>query len=274
MTTATATWPEPPLDRSIFGWDPIDDLTVLIGDWLIENCQGVQEEYLEIEAKVGRILDTHTNQRIDLPCKSETIIEMQRGWKFESNLAEQQHKRINGLLNQAVEHSKGNVLYERQNEVDLFYTSTDEFGGGGRGGSKIRVTKDSDTFRTKAVVSKRRLMDLNIFCPNRSLDYRISINLEEPKSEPQMGEESDFQRHKNRLHYTHQQICIDLTTVTSPSGDQKPSNELELEFRDAKQLLAQAQASVHAANRQEWTPFYDSILIFLNNIRMLVRNAD
>lgn len=53
----------------------------------------------------------------------------------------------------------------------------------------------------------------------------------------------------------------------------KPSNELEVEFRDARRLMQEAAASSSAANRQEWTPYYDEVLIFLNNIRMLIRNA-
>jgi hypothetical protein len=46
-----------------------------------------------------------------------------------------------------------------------------------------------------------------------------------------------------------------------------------LEFIDAKELLDEAQASVHAAARQEWTPYYDLVLIFLNSIRILIRNV-
>ncbi|MCO5565381.1 hypothetical protein L7F22_019054 [Adiantum nelumboides] len=221
MATASASWPNPPLDRSILGWDPTDEFSVLIGDWLSENGQGYSN--LEIEAKVGRIIDQSTGQRVQIPVRTETIIEMQRGWKFESHMSDAQHQKINGLLNKAVEQSSGKITYQRQKEVDLFYSDEN---------------KEDD----------RRTEPLN--------------------------QESDFQRSKNRLHYTHQQICVDLTQVSSPGGDEKPTNELELEFKDANVLLQSAQASVHAASRQEWTPFYDSILIFLNNIRMLIRNAD
>lgn len=93
------------------------------------------------------------------------------------------------------------------------------------------------------------------------------------------------------MHYTHQNICIDLTTVHSADSAMvgcivplcshrhlitffpQPTNELEVEFRDAKKLMQEAIASSSAAARQEWTPYYDQVLIFLNNIRMLIRNA-
>lgn len=53
---------------------------------------------------------------------------------------------------------------------------------------------------------------------------------------------------------------------------QEPIHELEIEIRDAAQLMqAGAQARSNGSIEQEWTPFDDQILIFLNNIRMLIR---
>jgi hypothetical protein len=37
--------------------------------------------------------------------------------------------------------------------------------------------------------------------------------------------------------------------------------------------MMEANSSSSAASRQEWTPYYDEVLIFINNIRMLIRNA-
>lgn len=63
-----------------------------------------------------------------------------------------------------------------------------------------------------------------------------------------------------------------------PPQPREPIHELEIEIRDADQLMqAGAQAKASSAsngagpNAQEWTPFDDQILIFLNNIRMLIR---
>lgn len=176
MTTASTSWPNPALDRSILGWDPTDEFAVLIGDWLAENGEGYSN--LEIEAKVGRIMDSSTGQRVQLPVRTETIIEMQRGWRFESHMSDAQHQKINGLLNKAVEQSSGKITYQRQKEVDLFYS--DERGGIDSR-SKIRVTKDEESWATKSTIMKKRLNDINVYCPNRTLDYRISINVEEPR---------------------------------------------------------------------------------------------
>jgi polynucleotide 5'-triphosphatase len=108
------TWPNPPLARSVFGWDPLDEFATTVGDWMKEVSQGV--EHLEvrcvlprqlvvrkgrraysvltallsfqIEGKVGRIVDKHTGDRINIPVRSETIVEMQSSWKFESTMSE------------------------------------------------------------------------------------------------------------------------------------------------------------------------------------------
>jgi hypothetical protein len=59
---------------------------------------------------------------------------------------------------------------------------------------------------------------------------------------------------------------------------QEPIHELEIEIRDVAQLMqaaSQARAKTNSngstASAQEWTPFDDQVLIFLNNIRMLIR---
>jgi hypothetical protein len=71
------------------------------------------------------------------------------------------------------------MKYERQQEIDCFYRGREG------AGSKIRVTKDAKTMVTKekGIVMKKRLADINIYSPNQSLDYRISVNVEEPVCE-------------------------------------------------------------------------------------------
>lgn len=50
----------------------------------------------------------------------------------------------------------------------------------------------------------------------------------------------------------------------------EPLHELEIEFRDSYELLKQAER--HA--RQQPSTYHDMLQVFLNNIRMLIRNAD
>lgn len=55
------------------------------------------------------------------------------------------------------------------------------------------------------------------------------------------------------------------------SQSSQHTNELELEHRDADSLINSGMTCAQAAARQEWTPYYDEVLIFLNNVRMIIR---
>lgn len=46
LLLAQMSWPNPPLARSVFGWDPLDEFATSIGDWIMEVSRG--SEYLEV----------------------------------------------------------------------------------------------------------------------------------------------------------------------------------------------------------------------------------
>lgn len=222
--------------------------------------------------------------------------------------AQLQHASYNRLLNSLVSRSGessytgARVSYQRRKEIDYFHPTPT--------GGRIRVTRDADTLAVKpnGIIQKQRIADLNIFCPQRAFDYRISINVENtgklplptphtkvsPRSidplivhtntAPEPTSEHVSIREKNRLSYTHQNFIVDLTQVVLPEKPSEPIHELEIEFKNADELLhaaAHAKTAPSTSNgsatgntfSQEWTPYDDQILIFLNNLRMLIRNA-
>jgi polynucleotide 5'-triphosphatase len=82
-------------------------------------------------------------------------------------------------------------------------------------------------------MKKTRLGDLNIYCPKRTADWRISVNLELPgelethfsgflsdieSAVPHPVGISSHTRRKDRLTYSHEEFNIDLTQVTSKDG--------------------------------------------------------
>lgn len=76
-------------------------------------------------------------------------------------------------------------------------------------------------------------------------------------------------REKERLSYKHQNSQVDITQVSAPS---KPSSyEVEIEMQNGNELLELARSCKEATQAYEWTPFEDRILIFLNNVRLLLR---
>lgn len=344
------------LERSIFGTDPLDEFVCYVGGWIYAISRGGQvledlppgctdaDAEIEVEAKIGTLIDTHTRSRIALPVANETILsnDMKQGVRFESGMTSLQHKHFNELLNSlCVPSSTGSgsgakprVSYKRYQEIDYF------FGGGGGGrGEKTRVTKESDTLRTKerGSVIKRRLGNLEVFCPNRPFDYRISVNLEIQSeygggsricvvtcrrrlrvvchlltspappivvfvaaaiatavsaAEPDPSVSHDFYREKNRMSYTHSGMRVDLTQVKVPpsdSGEATMQHELEVELLEAPLRLVTPQSSSlnaisargpsghgplnGAQGGQDWTKYEDEIMRFLNDVRLLIRNA-
>ncbi|PWN44053.1 mRNA triphosphatase CET1 [Ceraceosorus guamensis] len=245
-------FPDPPIDRSIFGWDPKDEFAGIVSDWI-----------WNIEAKVGIILDNE-GMRLNLPVANETIVHMQPGWRFQSNMTQEQHKSLNTTLNALV---PKRMIYSRLREHDSLHAN------------RVRVTREHGSKEIKSgpggIIRKERVADMNVFCPNHNLDYRISLNWELPIQSPPQ-DQPQLTRDKNRLCYQNPHFQVDLTAVDSSDNPGVPSHELELEFRDAGSLLREAhnyrsEVSPNRTSPEEWTPYEDLILVFLNSVRMIIR---
>ena len=98
-----------------------------------------------------------------------------------SRSTQKQHQHFNLLLNGLKTSPPSTVLtpldYTHLYLVDSFYPSSDPSSGPD---DKIRVTRDEKTGEVKECVKKIRLGDLNIYCPKRVADWRISVNVEIP----------------------------------------------------------------------------------------------
>ena len=73
-------------------------------------------------------------------------------------------------------------------------------------------------------------------------------------------------RRKDRISYSHQLYTIDLTQVSTPSASQppqEPTHELEIEFKDAKRLLGEAEKE----SRGEVNWYLQGVQGMLNNVR-------
>jgi polynucleotide 5'-triphosphatase len=254
------------LEPSIFGIQPTNDFVRVVSDFLYMQ---VGKENVEIEAKLGVLLDKKTRERIRLPVYCETVINPHddRWLLFESNMTLEQHKSFNELLNnrfietKSPSHRGQCIEYKHTYEIDNFYETKH---------GRIRVTRDRKTGKIieGGIVQKVRVADLNIYSPNTKLDYRISVNMEIPKEMPE-GQHS-FERNKDRLSYTHQIVKIDLTQVkVSDRGSQDLTHELEVEFINPKILLEEKSK---IENRQE-NHYIEIVEHFLNNIRMLAKKG-
>lgn len=94
-------------------------------------------------------------------------------------ILQEQHAHYNRLLNGRVETTSSSsypyakIGYSHTKVVDSFHPSPDS-------SSKLRVTTDEKTGAVNDCVVKERLGDLNVYCPRRKVDWRVSVNTETP----------------------------------------------------------------------------------------------
>jgi hypothetical protein len=241
-------------EPSITNKIPYEELTKLVADFLFtevvlrDDVAEVPGATLEIEAKVGVLIDKHTDQRVRLPVLTESVLADDVKAKFTSSMTLSQHKATNDFLNKALIESqlppstkpggqssipRVKMEYVHTYETDTFYELPDgptvharlppsvRSAVDPRRGIKARVTTDQKTGKVLAKIIKLRIRDLHIISPRTLVDWRISINLEMDydgdlsnlgKQRIETG--SDIARNKNRLSYKHQSYQIDLTQVT------------------------------------------------------------
>ncbi|KDN48271.1 hypothetical protein RSAG8_02863, partial [Rhizoctonia solani AG-8 WAC10335] len=255
-----------PLVPSVIGSEPLDEVAQEVGSWIEYYTQNLNPEHVEIEAKLGIIIDKGSNARLGALSLTECILppNLPIDTRFESNMPLQAHKHYNELLNKLVAQAvpgQPRVKYSHTKLVDEFYVE---------GHEKTRVTRDEKTGQVAACVRKKRIADLDVHSPKQNVDWRISINLEEPAPNP-VGNPAHTRR-KDRISYTHQAFKIDLTQVTSShNGPNQLLHELEVEFVNAAELLR------HRARRTQLVPganpFDDLVRVFVNNVRIMARNS-
>ncbi|KAI9254517.1 CYTH-like domain-containing protein [Phascolomyces articulosus] len=253
----------PRKEPTIFNVRPVDDITMYIADVIGKH---LQTQYVEIEAKLGVFIDKQSGKRINLGAPTEMIlIGMEGRVRFESNMTRQQHENYNKRLNELVSSSglpgRERIKYQHTYETDTYY-QVGRF-------EKWRVTTDQRTGKVvpDGIIEKQRITDINIHIPKQPLDYRISINVELPRTMPTTA--PGYTRHKDRVSYQHGGIQFDLTQVKSDHEKEEPRHELELEIIDPL-VFAREKSKM---DRRESSQYYEMVESFINNVRMLSRKA-
>lgn len=297
-----------PWEWSILKDRPQDQMTKIVADWLFLNVvsrsdfgelssRGVE---IEIEAKLGQLIDRETNYRYVLPVQTECVLENNGGLAFRSSMTEKQHSVLNGFLNKQVELSHPNnavaqsqrrveIRYLHRRETDKFYELPSSYVATlppaikqyikPRQNLKVRVSHDQKSNEILAAIIKIRVDNLDIYSPLSPLDCRISVNFE-MKYDGDLGElraiASDQQspdRNKDRLSYTQSCYQIDLTQVTqteSINGVNQIKREHELEIEVSTHALIDQGRRAQAKQPNEYQSLVEG---FLNNVRVLAKRV-
>ncbi|KAI5803864.1 CYTH-like domain-containing protein [Geopyxis carbonaria] len=279
-----------PWEPTIIGVETHDEMTRQIANFLYTNV--VQQNdpslssgdgtILEIEAKVGYLIDKETQQRLRLPIRTETIYESSENHKihFQSGV-NKEFRLINTFLNEATANSKPQkdpksrigVQYEHTIEKDSFYElPPGEYellprlirDKSNPRRTKVRVSTNKEGKVVKKII-KARISDLNIFSPTTEYDWRISVNVEMPWDGDHQGlRPQGAERVKDRMSYRHLVYQVDLTDVNTDNA--KRTYELELEV-DGAALRKQGQlVQLNKPNSYE-----QLVKGFVDNARVLLR---
>lgn len=296
-----------PCCPSILGVRPVDDLLKNVASWIYASLPIVSQfaepdkTSIELEIKLGWLVDTSTDERLQLPIGNDAIIynkQMDRGrwwFRFVSDMTMAQHEQFNKFLNERITASKGAhfpgkpLVYKHSKEIDYNFQGVSQ---GGRDFSKLRLSFDAGKREIipNSCIVKEKIADLSVYCPNAPLDFRISINIETQHPIPDMDVPVAVRRHKDRLSYQHELLRFDLTQVAQ---DTKPSlnplnpsarthgfspeelsaipkrHELEIELTSVDEMLAEK--SKLAKNQPN--TFLEMVDVMLNNARVLAYRA-
>lgn len=291
-------------EESITGIKPAQGMTKEVADFLFLNVvsrgdlgelasRGVE---IEIEAKLGHIVDKETNERYRLPVKTECVLMENSRVGFQSSMTESQHRHLNDFLNaqvrqahpnnqEAVAKNRVEIKYKHSREADSFYTLPPSMHGmippalreklNPRHGVKVRITHDQKTGEPLAKIIKARIIDLDIYSPMTPLDCRISINFEMrfDGDVQDLGEKTSSDRNKDRLSYTQSMYQIDLTQVTQSSsvnGVNQTTKEHELEIELLTAAVRDQGQKAAAGEPNEYIALVEG---FLDNMRVLSRTT-
>jgi hypothetical protein len=271
-----------PWEPSITGVIPFEELTKSVADFLFKEVvsradvgddEGVA---LEVEAKIGTLIDKHTNQRVQLPVKTECLLSEESGmrYSFQSQMTELQHKHYNDYLNKAIYASRAPpaspdakkripIDYVHTYERDTFYDLPDNAAVYATlppsiraqldvRRSKVRITTDSRTGELLAKIIKMRLADIHVYSPRTAFDWRVSVSLEmkydgdmQHLESHKVSSASDIARNKDRLSYKHLAYTIDLTQVTPHEVSQ------HIDFKEATNDL-RARVTSFMSSKWKW----------------------
>lgn len=250
---------DPPLDmdliqaRSVLGqWEktmrwntPYPDILKLVQDWLYQQLLSLgdvgtnpQEGQVEIEAKIGYLINSATDQRIQLPVYNMCVVKPgAHDYSFRSEMQLEDHKHLNDYLNAVIKRTltPGRVpmTYSHPVVTDSFHHLSPYAKQlippalqryiKPKQDVRIRVTTDKSSGRVLARLVKLKVADLHIYNPPVQ-DCRITINVEVNLNRPGVDPDAliaadDAQRGnqaprlKDRMSYKHLAYAIDLTKV-------------------------------------------------------------
>ncbi|KAH8598088.1 CYTH-like domain-containing protein [Bisporella sp. PMI_857] len=288
------------------GSKPQQQITKNVADWIFYNVvnrddagdlmrYGVE---LEIEAKLGEVIDVNTNLRYELPTATECLLREKVRVGFKSSMEPIHHRRLNDYLNEQVKFTHPmNPAAQKENRVELKHSHSKQVDKSYdlppttynilppslvhyARHAKLRITYDKATNAVVATIIKGRIADLHICNPQSALDCRISISFE-------MKYEGDISqivaakantgqpdRDKDRHSYALPHYQVDQTVATKVINGQ-PVHDIEGGSFEVEIELLTAAIKENGTRAKEGQPniYVELVEGLLDNYRLLARAA-
>ncbi|CAZ83437.1 unnamed protein product [Tuber melanosporum] len=288
-------------EPSICNTEPYEELTREVANFLFNQvvCQNDPAltssggdgpvVMIEIEAKIGHLIDKERGERLKLPVVTETVLNVDEpGWKiqFKSSMTEvillfiylfssTPTRGANSRPPAGPQRIPMDYVHTRERDTffelppDKFQALPNILRSYMRHKPKVRVTIDQKTGKVINKIIKTRIADLNVYSPKTAFDWRVSANIEMPYPGDIDGlqpssDRGGGDRNKDRLSYRHLAYQIDLTQVTDNTA--RKEHELEVEVSGQEIIRHGNLAREKKPNAYEYL-----VRGFVDNVRVLIR---
>lgn len=253
----------------------VDPVVQQIVAALEKNAEAIKDAELEVELRLGLLFPMGSGERLDLPCKGETMLKHcpQFHYRFAPGLPVDAFvtlsRRIEDMCSERQPREKRVECVKRfQHVVDTHYTAATSSSNE----EKIRVTKDQSVGAAGSIndmaVTKKKISHFDLYTGRckpvhgPAFDIRVAISVEDnvPDFKPSSAHKINHQREKLRKSYIFDAWRLDITSVTTKIPEEahhvarsppEQSFEVELEL-DSLLLTRNLRAKMAGQHHKLW----------------------
>lgn len=175
---------------------------------------------MELEARLGTVIDKATNARLAIEAMHPCVINRSNNLRFSAEVSESDFSLLSKYFGTKTEKQ------EKKRIVDTLLKGYRQ--------SQVKEIDGKQVSETPLLIQKRKMKTVDIFCPENKYDLRLSLSEELVKKDTTLGMTGNYAvRNKLRNTYEHEAYVVDMTQVTTEK-DSSRIYEVELEAKNEK----------------------------------------
>lgn len=189
---------------------------------------------MELEARLGTVIDKATNSRLAIEALHPCVINKSNNLRFVAEVSEGDFSLLSKYFGARTD------KLQKKRIVDTLLKGYRQ--------SQIKEIDGKQVSEQPLLVQKRKMKTVDIFCPGNKYDLRLSLSEELVKKDTTLAMSGKYAvRNKLRSTYEHEAYVVDLTQVTTETNSAR-IYEVELE------------AKIDRYNREEFIGFIVQLL--------------